>query len=165
MNSVRTVRRLLLQPLWLFSRIAGLCGGGDCYRRCPSAQLGSLQASCCWSLVACLFPSRCGRETMLDRRLADRISWVGLTAMGFFLLSFRANSCCATFLLAGTQLFMSSETNSALDGTECSSGIVPHFFHDSGRADRCAAQTRHRRGAHSGDWFTACVAWIFDCAN
>jgi predicted MPP superfamily phosphohydrolase len=45
---------------------------------------------------------------MLDRKLADRMSWVGLTAMGFFSSLF-VLTLLRDLVLAGTHLFMSSE--------------------------------------------------------
>jgi predicted MPP superfamily phosphohydrolase len=57
----------------------------------------------------CLFvPFSMRARTMLDRKLADRISWVGLTAMGFLSTLF-VLTLLRDLVLAGTHLFMSSE--------------------------------------------------------
>jgi predicted MPP superfamily phosphohydrolase len=60
-------------------------------------------------IASCLFiPFSMRARTMLDRKLADRVSWVGLTAMGFFSSLF-VLTLLREVVLAGTHLFMSSE--------------------------------------------------------
>ncbi len=107
MNSVRTVRRLLLQPLWLFLALPGYVG----WRLLSAMSFGpiGITTGVVLLVACCLFiPFSMRARTMLDRRLADRISWVGLTAMGFFSSLF-VLTLLRDILLAGTQLFMSSE--------------------------------------------------------
>jgi uncharacterized protein len=107
MNSVRTVRRLLLQPLWLFLALPGYVG----WRLLAAMSLGpiGITAGVVLLVVCCLFiPFSMRARTMLDRKLADRVSWVGLTGMGFF-SSLLVLTLLRDVVLAGTHLFMSSE--------------------------------------------------------
>jgi uncharacterized protein len=107
MNSVRNVRRLLLHPLWLFLALPGYVG----WRLLSAMSLGPVVITAGIVLLAafCLFmPISMRARTMLDRKLADRISWVGLTAMGFFSSLF-VLTLLRDVVLAGTHLFMSSE--------------------------------------------------------
>jgi uncharacterized protein len=107
MNSVRTVRRLVLQPLWLFLALPGYVG----WRLLSAMSLGpiGITAGVVLLVACCLFiPFSMRARTMLDRKLADRVSWVGLTAMGFF-SSLLVLTLLRDVVLAGTHLFMSSE--------------------------------------------------------
>jgi len=107
MNSVRTVRRLFLHPLWLYLALPGYVG----WRLLSAMSLGSMviTAGIVLLVAICLFiPFSMRARTMLDRKLADRVSWVGLTAMGF-LSSLFVLTLLREFVLAGTHLFMSGE--------------------------------------------------------
>jgi predicted MPP superfamily phosphohydrolase len=107
MNSVRTARRLFLNPLWLFLALPGYVGG----RLLSAMPLGpiGITAGIVLLIAACLFISFSMRaRAMLDRKLADRVSWVGLTAMGFFSSLF-VLTLLRDLVLAGTHLFMSNE--------------------------------------------------------
>jgi uncharacterized protein len=107
MNSVRTVRRLLLQPLWLFLALPAYVG----WRLLSAMSIGPVAVALSIALLigVCLFiPISMRARTMLDRRLADRISWVGLTAMGFLSTLF-VLTLLRDLVLASTHLFMSSE--------------------------------------------------------
>jgi predicted MPP superfamily phosphohydrolase len=107
MNSVRNVRRLLLRPLWLFLALPGYVG----WRLLSALSLGPvvITAGIILLVAFCLFiPVSMRARSMLDRKLADRISWVGLTAMGFFSSLF-VLTLLRDLVLAGTHLFMSSE--------------------------------------------------------
>jgi predicted MPP superfamily phosphohydrolase len=82
MNSVRTVRRVLLHPLWLFLALPGYVG----WRLLSAISLGpfGMTVGILVLVAFCLFiPFSMRARGMLDRKLADRVSWVGLTAMGF----------------------------------------------------------------------------------
>jgi uncharacterized protein len=107
MNSVRNVRRLFLHPLWLFLALPGYVG----WRLLSALSLGpiGITAGIVLLVAFCLFiPISMRARTLLDRKLADRISWVGLTAMGFF-SSLLVLTLLRDLVLAGTHLFMSSE--------------------------------------------------------
>jgi predicted MPP superfamily phosphohydrolase len=107
MNSVRNVRRLLLRPLWLFLALPGYVG----WRLLSALSLGPvvITAGIVLLVAFCLFiPVSMRARSMLDRKLADRISWVGLTAIGFFSSLF-VLTLLRDLVLAGTHLFMSSE--------------------------------------------------------
>ena len=107
MNSVRTVRRVFLHPLWLFLALPGYVG----WRLLSAMSIGPIgtTAGIVLLITSCLFiPFSMRARTMLDRKLADRVSWVGLTAMGFFSSLF-VLTLLREVVLAGTHLFMSSE--------------------------------------------------------
>jgi len=107
MNSVRTVRRVFLHPLWLFLALPGYVG----WRLLSAMPIGPIgtTAGIVLLIACCLFiPFSMRARTMLDRKLADRVSWVGLTAMGFFSSLF-VLTLLREVVLAGTHLFMSSE--------------------------------------------------------
>jgi predicted MPP superfamily phosphohydrolase len=83
MNAIRIVRRLLLHPLWLFLALPGYVG----WRLLSAMSLGplGLTAGIAVLVAFCLFiPFSMRARDMLNRKLADRVSWIGLTAMGFF---------------------------------------------------------------------------------
>lgn len=83
MNSIRTVRRLFLHPLWLFFALPGYVG----WRLLPGISLGPLGISAGIAVLVafCLFiPFSMRARSIQDRKLADRVSWIGLTAIGFF---------------------------------------------------------------------------------
>jgi predicted MPP superfamily phosphohydrolase len=107
MNSVRTVRRLFLHPLWLFFVLPGYVG----WRLLSALSIGPLGAAAGIALLVgfcVLIPISMRARSMSDRKLADRLAWVGLTAMGFF-SSLLVLTLLREFLLASTHLFMSSE--------------------------------------------------------
>jgi len=107
MNSVRTVRRVVLQPLWLFLALPAYVG----WRLLSAMPIGPLGTASGIALLVgvCLFiPFSMRARTMLDRKLADRISWVGLTAMGFLSTLF-VLTLLRDLVLASTHLFMSSQ--------------------------------------------------------
>jgi len=107
MNSVRTVRRLLLHPLWLFFALPGYVG----WRLLSAMSIGpiGLTAGIALLVAFCLFiPFSMRARTMLDQKLADRVSWVGSTAIGFFSSLF-VLTLLRDLVLASTHLFMSGE--------------------------------------------------------
>ncbi|MDP9009090.1 MAG: metallophosphoesterase [Pseudomonadota bacterium] len=107
MNSVRAVRRLLLHPLWLFFALPGYVG----WRLLSALSIGPIGVAAGIALLvaSCLFvPFSMRARTMLDRRLADHVSWVGSTAMGFF-SSLLVLTLLRDLVLAGAHLFMSGE--------------------------------------------------------
>src|SRR6202047_3058055 len=107
MNSVRTVRRVLLHPLWLFLALPGYVG----WRLLSAISLGpfGMTVGILVLVAFCLFiPFSMRARTMLARKLADRVSWVGSTAMGFF-SSLVVLTILRDLVLAGAHLFMSGE--------------------------------------------------------
>jgi predicted MPP superfamily phosphohydrolase len=107
MTSVRTIRRLILHPLWLFCVLPGYVG----WRLLSALSIGPLGAAAGIALLVgfcLLIPISMRARTLPDRKLADRLSWVGLTAMGFF-SNLLVLTLLREFLLASTHLFMSSE--------------------------------------------------------
>jgi uncharacterized protein len=106
MNSVRIVRRLLLHPLWLFLALPAYVG----WRLLSALSVGLPGAAAGIVVLVsfCLFiPFSMRARNMLDRRLADRLAWVGFTAMGFFSTLF-VLTLLREFVLASTRLFMSA---------------------------------------------------------
>jgi uncharacterized protein len=107
MNSVPAVRRILLHPRWLFLALPGYVG----WRLLSAMSSGPIgtSAGIILLIAACLFiPFSMRARTMLDRKLADRVSWVGFTAMGFFSSLF-VLTLLRDVVLAGTHLFMAGE--------------------------------------------------------
>jgi predicted MPP superfamily phosphohydrolase len=107
MNSIRAVRRLLLHPFWLFFALPGYVG----WRLLSALSIGpaGVAAGIAVLLAFCVFiPFSMRARTMLNRKLADRVSWVGSTAMGFFSSLF-VLTLLRELVLAGAHLFMSGE--------------------------------------------------------
>jgi uncharacterized protein len=78
-----TVRRLFLHPLWLFLSLPGYIG----WRLLSGLGLGSVGIAVGIVLLigCCLFiPFSMRTRALQNRKLADRLAWVGLTGMGFF---------------------------------------------------------------------------------
>jgi predicted MPP superfamily phosphohydrolase len=78
-----TIRRRFLHPIWLLVSLPCYIG----WRLLPplTSNLASMLAGIAILLAACaLIPLSVGTRTMRNRRLADLIAWVGLTALGFF---------------------------------------------------------------------------------
>ena len=78
-----TVRRLFLHPLWLFLSLPGYVG----WRLLSGLSVGPagtiagilLLIGCCL-----LVPFSMQTRALRNRKFADRLAWMGLTAMGFF---------------------------------------------------------------------------------
>jgi uncharacterized protein len=107
MNFIRAVRRLLLHPFWLFFALPGYVA----WRLLSALSIGpvGVAAGIGVFLAFCLLiPFSMRARTMLNRKLADRVSWVGSTAMGFFSSLF-VLTLLRDLVLAGAQLFMSGE--------------------------------------------------------
>jgi uncharacterized protein len=78
-----TVRRLILHPLWLFLSLPGYIG----WRLLSGLRIGPVGIAVGVGLLigCCLFiPFSMRTRALKNRKLADRLAWVGLTAMGFF---------------------------------------------------------------------------------
>src|SRR5271168_3295373 len=98
------MRRLLLSPIWLFLLLPGYVG----WRLLSALSLGprevfagiALLVACCW-----LIPLSVRTRTMENRRLAEALSWVGLTAMGFLSTLF-VFTLLRDLVLLGVRLFL-----------------------------------------------------------
>jgi uncharacterized protein len=78
-----TVRRLFLNPLWLFLSLPGYIG----WRLLSALSIGpaGVITGVLLLVACCLFiPLAVRTRTMRNQKWADRLAWVGLTAMGFF---------------------------------------------------------------------------------
>ena len=100
------MRRLLLSPIWLFLLLPGYVG----WRLLSALSLGprevfagiALLVACCW-----LIPLSVRTRTMENRRLAEALSWVGLTAMGF-LSSLFVFTLLRDLVLLGARFFLTN---------------------------------------------------------
>jgi predicted MPP superfamily phosphohydrolase len=96
-----------LHPFWLFFALPGYVA----WRLLSALSIGpaGVAAGITVLLAFCLFiPFSMRARTMLNRKLADRVSWVGSTAMGFFSSLF-VLTLLRDLVLAGARLFMSGE--------------------------------------------------------
>ena len=78
-----TVRRLFLHPLWLFLLLPGYIG----WRLLSGLGMAPVGIAVgIVILIGCclLLPASMRTRALQNRMLADRLAWVGLTAMGFF---------------------------------------------------------------------------------
>jgi uncharacterized protein len=101
-----TVRRLILHPLWLSLSLPGYIG----WRLLSGLSVGPVGIAVGIGLLigCCLFiPFSMRTRALQNRKLADRIAWVGLTAMGFFSSLF-VLTLLRDVVLIGTHLFLSS---------------------------------------------------------
>jgi uncharacterized protein len=99
------VRRLLLHPLWLFLSLPGYVG----WRLLSGLSLGpvAIAAGIVLLIGCCLFiPFSMRTRALQNRKLADRLAWVGLTAMGFF-SSLLVLTLLRDGVLLGADLFLS----------------------------------------------------------
>jgi predicted MPP superfamily phosphohydrolase len=107
MNYARIVRSLFLHPLWLFLALSGYVG----WRLLSAMSLGPFGITGGIGVLVsfCLFiPFSMRARGMLDRKLADRVSWIGLTAMGFFSSLF-VLTLLRDLVLLGARPFIGSE--------------------------------------------------------
>jgi len=101
------VRRLLLHPLWFFLALPAYVG----WRLLSGLSLGPVTIAACIVLLigCCLFiPFSMRTRALQNRELADRLAWVGLTAMGFFSSLF-VLTLLRDVVLLGAYLFLSGE--------------------------------------------------------
>jgi uncharacterized protein len=78
-----STRRRFLHPIWLLVSLPGYIG----WRLLPALFTGPLGivAGISVLLVVCaMIPLSVGARSIRNRKLADRLAWVGLTMMGFF---------------------------------------------------------------------------------
>ena len=101
-----TVRRLFLHPLWLFLSLPAYIG----WRLLSGLSIGpaGIAAGILLLIGACLLiPFSMQTRALPNRKFADRLAWVGLTAMGFFSTLFVLTLLRDVVLLAA-RLFISS---------------------------------------------------------
>jgi predicted MPP superfamily phosphohydrolase len=101
-----TVRRFLLHPFWLFLALPGYVG----WRLLSGMAVGPMGVTVGILLLigCCLFiPLSMRTRVLQNRQWADRIAWVGLTAMGFFSSLF-VLTLLRDVVLLGAHLFLSS---------------------------------------------------------
>jgi uncharacterized protein len=101
-----TVRRLFLHPLWLFFALPGYIG----WRLLSGLSLGAIGIAVGVGLLigCCLFiPFSMRTRALQNRKIADRLAWVGLTAMGFFSSLF-VLTLLRDVVLLGSHLFLST---------------------------------------------------------
>ncbi len=101
------VRRLFLHPFWLLCSLSGYIG----WRLLSGLGLGPLGVSAGVLLLigCCLFiPFSMRTWALQNRKLADRLAWVGLTLMSFFSSLF-VFTLLRDVVLLGTRLFTSSD--------------------------------------------------------
>ncbi|HXP25423.1 MAG TPA: metallophosphoesterase [Steroidobacteraceae bacterium] len=101
------MRRLLLHPLWLFLALPAYVG----WRLLSGLSLGPVAIAACIVLLigCCLFiPFSMRTRALQNRKLADRLAWVGLTAMGFFSSLF-VLTLLRDVVLLGAYLLLSGE--------------------------------------------------------
>ena len=101
------VRRLLLHPLRFFLALPAYVG----WRLLSGLSLGPVAIAACIVLLigCCLFiPFSMRTRALQNRKLADRLAWVGLTAMGFFSSLF-VLTLLRDVVLLGAYLLLSGE--------------------------------------------------------
>jgi predicted MPP superfamily phosphohydrolase len=100
------VRRLFLHPFWLFLSLPGYVGwrllSGMAVRPMGVTVGILLLIGCCL-----LIPLSMRTRALQNRKLADRLAWVGLMAMGFFSSLF-VLTLLRDVVLLGTHLFLSA---------------------------------------------------------
>jgi predicted MPP superfamily phosphohydrolase len=104
-------RRLILSPFWLFLSLP-VYVGWRLFSALPLGSIGTFAATLL--LVACcvFIPVIVRSRSIRNQRLADRLSWIGLTAMGFF-SSLLILTVMRDLVLLGAQLFLPHHTAQA----------------------------------------------------
>jgi uncharacterized protein len=101
-----TVRRLFLHPLWLFLSLPAYIG----WRLLSGLSIGpaGIAAGILLLIGGCLLvPFSMQTRALRNRKFADRLAWVGLTAMGFFSTLF-VLTLLRDIVLLGARPFISS---------------------------------------------------------
>jgi predicted MPP superfamily phosphohydrolase len=101
------MRRLFLNPAWLFLSLPGYVG----WRLLSALSIGpaGVLAGIVLLIVCCVVVPRSVRSrTMRNRKLADILAWLGLTAMGFFSSLF-VLTVLRDLVLLSAQIFLSRQ--------------------------------------------------------
>jgi uncharacterized protein len=101
------MRRLFLNPAWLFLSLPGYVG----WRLLSALSIGpaGVSAGIVLLIVCCVVVPRSVRSrTMRNRKLADILAWLGLTAMGFFSSLF-VLTVLRDLVLLSAQIFLSRQ--------------------------------------------------------
>ena len=101
-----TIRRLFLHPLWLFLSLPAYIG----WRLLSGLSIGptGIAAGILLLIGACLLiPFSMQTRALRNRKFADGLAWVGLTAMGFFSTLF-VLTLLRDVVLLGARAFISS---------------------------------------------------------
>jgi uncharacterized protein len=101
-----TVRRLFLHPVWLFLSLPGYIG----WRLLSGLSFGPVGTAVGVGFLigCCLFvPYSMRTRALQNRKLADGLAWVGLTAMGFFSSLF-VLTLLRDVVLLGARLFLAN---------------------------------------------------------
>jgi len=101
-----TMRRLFLHPLWLLLSLPGYVG----WRLLSGLSIGPVGTAAGIVLLigGCIFaPFSMRIRALQNRKLADRLAWVGMTAMGFFSSLFIL-TLLRDVVLLGAHLLLSS---------------------------------------------------------
>ena len=101
------VRRRFLHPIWLLVSLPGYIG----WRLLPalsSSFTGILIGNAILFTASAVIPLSVGLRSIANRRVADRIAWMGFVAMGFFSSLFIATLLRDIFLL-GAHLVLPAE--------------------------------------------------------
>jgi uncharacterized protein len=108
-----TVRRLFLSPVWLFLSLPCYIG----WRLLSAMSIGpaGIVAGVALLIFFCVFiPMTVRTRALENQRVADLLSWVGLTAMGFFSTLFVVTVLRDVVLLIGRGLLSPPEAHSWL---------------------------------------------------
>jgi uncharacterized protein len=101
------VRRLFLHPVWLFLSLPGYIG----WRLLSGLSLGTggIVAGVVLLIGCCLFiPFSMQTRALSNRKFADRLAWIGLTAMGLFSTLF-VLTVLRDLVLLGARLLLTAD--------------------------------------------------------
>ena len=108
-----STRRRFLHPIWLLVSLPGYIGWRLLLPALAAGPVGFV-AGIAVLLIACaIIPISVGTRSIRNRKLADRLAWVGLTTMGFFSSLFVITVLRDVFLL-GAHLTLSGPRADAL---------------------------------------------------
>jgi uncharacterized protein len=120
------VRRLFLNPFWLFLSLPGYIG----WRLLSGLSVGPVGiVAGILVLIGCclLIPYSMQTRSLRNRKLADRLAWVGLTAMGFFSTLF-VLTLVRDLVLLGAHWFLSPGQAHALTSSSAQATLWVTLF-------------------------------------
>jgi uncharacterized protein len=115
----KAVRRLILSPVWILLALPGYVG----WRLLSAASPGSsatIAGTALWIACCLLIPLSLRARGTRNQKMADGLSWVGMTALGFF-FSLLILTVLRDFVLLGVNIFGSAQqaTNWILPSAQC----------------------------------------------